>query len=142
MTSDKRPRSLSILTFLVFLQGVGFLAYGIYVISLEGWFTRGSSLLLSRFSPFVLINATSYNLVVILSALLLLLVGISLRRTKRWAWTAAISVQGLGLLFALLEYSNQRPNFIGMLFGIAIVIYLNQSEVQEILRGQIPEKHV
>jgi len=141
MSTAKSPRSLSILFFLYLLQGLGLLAYSIYMAILEGWLTRDPGVILGRFIPIALLNEMSYSLVMVLIAVLVLLVAISLRRIKRWAWTVAVFIQGISLLFALLEYSRHRPNYSGMLFSIAIVFYLNQADVQEAFRGAMLEQN-
>lgn len=141
MASARRPRSWSIVFTLILVQGIGVLVYGLYLAYLEGWLRRDPGTLPGRFLPFAFFKPVSYSLVLVLFALLALLLAISLHRTRWWAWTAAVSLQGINLLSALIEYLQQRPNYAGMLFGIVIVFYLNQSEVQEIFRGGRGEHH-
>ena len=141
MTSPSGPRSLSILITIYALQGLGLLAYGLYLISLEGWFYIDPGLPLGRLLPFAIIEEFSFGLTMVLIALLILLLAIALGRIKRWAWTFGIGLQGLSLLAALLEYLHHRPAYVAMVFGIVIVFYLNQAEVQDAFRGAISERN-
>jgi len=141
MTFAQRPRSLSIVLTLILLQGLGLLAYGLYLVYLEGWLARDPGTLLGRYLPFAIFKTISYSLVMVLFALLALLLASSLYRIKWWAWTAAISLQGFSMLSALIEYLSHRPNYTGMLISIALVFYLNQSEVQDVFRGSWRDQH-
>jgi len=101
----------------------------------QGWNADVHGFALYHYLPYVIPEYASFSLLIMLFSLLLLLVGISLRRQRGWAWMAAITLQGLSLLAGLIEYYNQRPNYLGMAISVLVVFYLNLSDIQEVFRG-------
>jgi hypothetical protein len=131
----QRPRSVIILAALQILQGLGLLGYGISLVVEKGWVLSAAAIAV-QYMPFAWFEGISSGVVLICLALFTLLIAIALLRLKSWAWMAAIAIQGLGLLAALIDYIRHRPNFIGMLLGIILVLYLNHREIQEVFRGK------
>lgn len=129
----QRPRSVVILVVLQVVQSLGLLGYGISLVLENGrLFGAGEGAL--QYMPFAWFEGLSSGVVLICLALVTLLVSVALLRLKSWAWMAAMTIQGLGLLAGLLGYIRNRPNYIGMLLGIILVLYLNNQEIQETFR--------
>ena len=63
-------------------------------------------------------------------------IAIALLRLRSWAWVAAMAIQGFGLFAALIGYLRATPNYVGMVFGIFLVFYLNQGEIQVAFRSR------
>jgi hypothetical protein len=129
----QRPRSVVILAVLQFLQSLGLLGYGISLV-VENGRVFGMPTGALQYMPFAWFEGLSSGVVLICLALVTLFVAVALLRLKSWAWMAAITIQGLGLLAALFGYIRHRPNYIGMLLGIILVLYLNNQEIQETFR--------
>jgi len=122
-----------ILVVLQIIQSLGLLGYGIsLVVENRRLFGAGGGAL--QYMPFAWFEGLSSGVVLICLALVTLLVSIALLRLKSWAWMAAMTIQGVGLLAGLLGYIRNRPNYIGMLLGIILVLYLNNQEIQETFR--------
>ena len=129
----QRPRSVVILVVFQIIQSLGLLGYGISLVLENGrLFGAGGGAL--QYMPFAWFEGLSSGIVLICLALVTLLVSIALLRLKSWAWMAAMTIQGVGLLAGLLGYIRNRPNYIGMLLGIILVLYLNNQEIQETFR--------
>lgn len=135
MQNTRQTRSLTILFWLLVIQGLSMLAAGSYGVINQGWLALIQRHSFYDYLPFVIPTDFSYSGLVLLLSLLLLLIGISVCRLKPWAWTSAMTLQGISLLSGLILYLNQRPNYPGMASSIVIVFYLNLSDVQEVLRG-------
>lgn len=129
----KRPGVVTIVAWLHILQSIGLLGYGINLVANNDW-VLGVVSGATQFIPFALVESMTSDVVLILLATLTLFVGIALLRLIRWAWVAAMTIQGLGLLAALIGYVSNRPNYLGMLVGIILVLYLNHAEVQAAFR--------
>jgi hypothetical protein len=126
---------VSILVGVQFLQGLALFGYGVFLTIVYGWpgiasLPEGASRLLSIYYEL----ASGFGL--LLFSLPIFLVAMALMRMKSWAWLAAMALQGLGLMVALLAYALGRPNYLAMLLGVLLVFYLNQQEVQAAFRGQ------
>jgi hypothetical protein len=69
-------------------------------------------------------------------ALLALGATVGFARLRRGGWVNAVLVQGGVLLIALLLYFGPRPAYAYgmMLFGIVMVLYLHQADVQTAFR--------
>lgn len=124
-----RTRSLIVLCLLQVVQSLGILGFAVFQFSIPAdSFLQNDTLL--RFSPFAWFSGISSGWFYLLLAGLLLLVAAALFRLRAWAWRAAITLQGVGLLAALLGYVRGAPNYVGMVMGILLVVYLNLDEVQ------------
>jgi hypothetical protein len=134
MQSKKfRPRSIGIATGLLVIQGLGLLGYGIYQLITHGW---GFSAVVRgwRYIPFPLFESLSSGIILTVLGAVTLLVAVAFLALTRYAWQAAMTLQGFGLLVGLINYLRHRPNYIGMALGVLLVLYLNHQEVQEAFR--------
>jgi hypothetical protein len=55
---------------------------------------------------------------------------IGLLRMRPWAWLMAMIVQGISLIVYLVDYIRGAPNYVGMIFAVFVVFYLNQRDIQ------------
>jgi hypothetical protein len=78
----------------------------------------------------------SISLLFIVLSAMAILAAISFLRTEQNAWTAAMLVQGLNLLMALILYFRGKPwyVYVMMLYSIPIVLYLNYHEVRVVFQ--------
>jgi hypothetical protein len=78
----------------------------------------------------------SVGLLFIVLSAMAILAAISFWRTEQNAWTAAMLVQGLNLLMALLLYFRGKPwyVYVMMLYSVPIVLYLNYHEVRVVFQ--------
>ncbi len=130
----KRPRSLVILVMLQVFQGLGLIFYSIYISRVYGWgFDRGEIQFL-EIAPFELFDVISSGFLFVTLGVISLFLAFALWMVKRWAWIAAMALQGLSLSAALLGYIRQNPNYVSMVLGILLVFYLNQQDVQMAFR--------
>jgi len=122
-----RPRPITILTLLLFLQAVGLFDFGLFFFNGLGIrYTLMMTTLLAE--P---VNTLIRGLVFGSLGLLALLAGIGFLRLWRTAWVVAMFLQGLCLVTALILYFDHKPAYVYLLMGYSIlmVIYLNYSEV-------------
>lgn len=128
------PLRIKLLSGLLFLQSLALLAFGVYLLTdVSNRFTDGVARA-SQYLPLAMFDMMLFSAVPLVLGLLGILVASALLRLKSWAWMGAMILQGVGLLAALVSYLQHRPNYIGMLFGIILVLYLNQQEVQAVFR--------
>jgi len=119
-----------ILFFLQVLQGLGLLAYSLYIGRRFGWgFERGEIQILD-IAPFEVFDVLSSGALYMGLAIITLMLAIALWMLKSWAWVASMALQGFSLFAALVGYLRQHPNYISMVLGILLVFYLNQQEIQ------------
>lgn len=128
-TRGERTRSLIIVALFQVLQSLAILAYGVYRISSSDPERLLGEYFL-RFTPFALFDGISSGWFFVLLSVLLLVVAAALFQMRAWAWKAAITLQGIGLMTALVGYMRGQPNYIGMVMGIILVLYLNLDDVQ------------
>lgn len=126
-----RPRSVVILIFLQVLQSLGLVGYSVYLVSFGGWSNREDPAHILSFVPFVIFSEAASGIVFMILGVLTFIVAISLYLSRQWAWLAAMSIQGLGLLAGIWVYLHGAPNYVGMALGILLVLYLNHHEVEE-----------
>jgi hypothetical protein len=71
-----------------------------------------------------------------LLGVLALAAAIGFFRVARGAWLLAVLVQGIDLALALVLYFADRPAFVYgmMVYGIVMVLYLHQADVQAAFR--------
>lgn len=134
----ERPRSVVILFFFQLAQGIILVAHGGYRVATAGWPSRNWEFSLD-FLARVLGQVITSGLGLLVLGLLALLIALQLLQMKNYAWLMAMSLQGVILLTSLIAYLRQEPNFIQMAFGIVLVFYLNQSEIQSVMRGRQDE---
>ena len=68
----------------------------------------------------------------ILLAIVLIGVIIGLWRYRRWAWFAAMVLQGIALIVGIWQYFHGGTPYINLLLNTLIVFYLNQRDVRRI----------
>jgi hypothetical protein len=134
----ERPRSVGILAGIQFLQSLSLLIYGLYKISRAGW---PSSRWEFSFDFFVsmLVQAVTSGVGLLVLGLLTGAVAFQLLRMTRYAWLLAMFLQGVILFTNLVAYIRQQPNYLLMASGVILVFYLNQNEVQAVMRGKQDE---
>ena len=116
-TSIQRPWALTACGRLIVLQGLGLL--GLFWFTTHGAFP---STLAEMWQP----GARG------LLGLLLALNGLALLRLRPGAWNAAMTLQGAGLLLALIPYFQGLRGFVilQLLYGATMVLYLNHPEIR------------
>ena len=134
LASDSR--SIIILAGLHLLQSLVLLGTGVYLVMTSGWIHHVRMGRAFQFLPLAVFEGMLSGLVMVVLAMFGFLIAYELLRLRKWAWLAAMSLQGLGLLAALYGYVIHRPNYVGMLMGIFLVFYLNQREIQAAYRGK------
>jgi hypothetical protein len=134
----ERPRSVAILAGIQFLQSLTLLIYGITRISSAGWPSSQWEFRLDFFVS-MLVQVVTSGVGLLVLGLLTAAIAFQLLRMTRYAWLMAMSLQGLILLTTLVAYLRQQPNHILMATGVILVFYLNQQEVQAVMRGRQDE---
>lgn len=124
------PRSLPILVALMVLQAIGLIGYGSVQFLAHGDSITAILAGVNRFIPFAVFTGISNGLVAVFLGLINLVIAVALSRLRHWAWIGALALQGVSLIAALMAYLSQRPNYISMVLGVVLVLYLNQSEIQ------------
>jgi len=126
----QRPRSLVILVMLQVAQGLGLLAFSLYLGRRFGWgFEKGEVQILD-IAPFEVFDIASVGALYLALAIITLILAIALWMLKPWAWITSMALQGFSLFAALISYLGHHPNYISMVLGILLVFYLNQQEIQ------------
>lgn len=126
-----RPRSLIILVFLQILQSLGLVGYSVYLVNFGGWNNTEDPAHILSYVPLVIFSEATSGIVFMVLGVLTFVIAISLYLSRRWAWLAAMGIQGIGLLAGIWVYLHGAPNYVGMVLGIILVLYLNQGEVEE-----------
>lgn len=90
---------------------------------------------------FLLISFVTTSFSYYLVALLAFLACLGFARLWQPAWLLAVSVQGLALLFALINYFGPRPLYVYALMASAIfmVVYLHHPDVQTAFAEHPPD---
>jgi hypothetical protein len=135
----RRPRSVSIIAWLHLVQSLVFLVFGAFLFEASSGLTI-RIITAIRLIPLAVFQSMISVLVMVILAVFGVFVAIALFRLKAWAWLAAMSLQGIGLVAALYGYITGRPNYVGMLIGLILVLYLNQYEVRIAFREQRDER--
>lgn len=136
----KRPRIVMLLRLLVFGQAAMFLTYfGLYAINTAGRLDflvvemlRGRRGPQGVVSLFLLIGTW------LVLGLMSVVVGVALRRSHTWAWSAALILEGAMLGLALEAYFNRRANalmYSAMAVAAVVVFMLNLRETQTFYRA-------
>jgi len=146
----KRPRTITILSWLLMLEALVMLALGVYHFSLSqgpqiltDWFSEligGRSPTLQSFFSQLAEKAAELgtetalfeSAALFLLTIFTLLTSYGFFRLWRIAWAQAIFVQGSSLLIALLLYFQSKPLhiYLLMLMGVFMTGYLNYANVQ------------
>jgi hypothetical protein len=127
----KRPWAVSAIGWLLVLEAAGWLA--IAALYVGPWVSR-LPFMPAEWLEQRLVRTT--GLIFCLLAVLALTSALGFFRMTRTAWLSAVLAQGLNLLLALLLYFSGRPAFVYplMLYGIFMVLYLHQADVQAAFR--------
>lgn len=134
-----RPRAVSILGWLLIIQGL--LALAIFGALLAVLLAVQAGALVVDLAALsdpadrspILLSAGAG-----LAAIFSLVSGVGLLRLQAWAWLLALITQGMLLLVALIDYWLGSPDFITMALGIAQVYLLNRADVQQAIRPTGP----
>jgi hypothetical protein len=134
----ERPRSVAILAGIQFLQSLTLLSYGIFWISMAGWPSSQWEFSLDFFVS-MLVQVVTSGVGLLVLGLLTGAVSFQLLRMTRYAWLMAMLLQGVILFTSLVAYIRQQPNYLLMASGVILVFYLNQNEIQAVMRGKLDE---
>ncbi len=138
-TRRRRPRALTILGWLLVLQGL--LALMIFSALLAVLFALQAGELVIDLAELsdpagrgpVLLSAGAG-----LAGVFSLVSGLGLLRRQAWAWLLALITQGLLLLVALVDYWMGSPDFLTLALGLVHVYLLNRADVQQAIRPAGP----
>jgi hypothetical protein len=127
----KRPRSVTLIGTALLLHGLGLTLFGGTLIGLilaweAGWLAPDSAAQVADLnlpSLLVLVSVAVQGIFGIVSS-------IGLLRMRPWAWLMAMIVQGISLIVYLVDYIRGMPNYVGMIFAVFVVFYLNQRDIQ------------
>jgi hypothetical protein len=133
-----RPRSVAILAGFQFLQSLILLIFGVFAISSSGW-SMGPWEFSLDFLVTSLVQVVTSGVGLLVLGLLSTAMALQLFRMTRYAWLFAMSLQGVILFTSLIAYLRQQPNYLLMASGVVLVFYLNQNEIQNVMRGKQDE---
>lgn len=127
----KRPRSVTLIGTALLLHGLGLTLFGGTLIGLilaleSGWLAADTAAQVAALhlpGLLTLVSITVQGIFGIVSS-------IGLLRMRPWAWLMAMIVQGISLIIYLVDYIRGTPNYIGMIFAVFVVFYLNQRDIQ------------
>lgn len=128
-----RPRSVSFVSWLIVLQGSGFLGAGALRILVDQRGDLGYEFLTpltSHGSTYLLLSGSVW----LLLGLLAFICALALWRMHKFGWVAAMLLQMTALIYALVVYLRGSSNYLAMIFGVVIVFILNNQEVQNAFR--------
>jgi hypothetical protein len=135
-TGVHRPRSVTILAALQILQSAALILQAA-AHSTETPLRLPPALLETlQIVPPDLVQSQVTDIVLVVLALAGLFTSLALLNMRLWAKQAAVLLQGLALLSSLVGYLRGTPNFLAMLIGVVIVLYLNQAEVHQAFRSR------
>ena len=113
--STERPLGVTILAVLQILGGLMMLVLGA----------------LATLAGLLFILFAIVGVVMVILGILGLIVGFGLWGLKSWAWTWAMIVNILGIIFGLFDIWN---NIISIVISLIIIIYLNQPDIKRRFR--------
>jgi len=127
----KRPRSVTLIGTALLLHGLGLTLFSGTLIGLilaweSGWLAPDNAAQVAALnlpSLLVLVSVAVQGIFGIVSS-------IGLLRMRPWAWLMAMIVQGISLIVYLVDYIRGAPNYVGMIFAVFVVFYLNQRDIQ------------
>jgi hypothetical protein len=134
----KRPRSVTILVVFQLLQSITLMAYGGYRLVVAGWPSQAWEFSLD-FLAAALVQVITSGAGLLVLGMLTFIIALQLFWMRRYAWLMAMSLQGIILLTSLIAYLRHEPRYILMASGVILVFYLNQNEIQSVLRGRQEE---
>lgn len=134
----ERPRSVTILVVFQLLQSLTLLAYGGYRLATAGWPSQAWEFSLD-FLAAALVQVITSGAGLLVLGTLTFIIALQLIGMRSYAWLMAMSLQGVILLTSLIAYLRHEPKFILMASGVILVFYLNQNEVQSVMRGRQEE---
>lgn len=146
------PRAVCIVALLLVVQAAALLGFGlVHSVAIHAlpwldaervgqWIAAAPVDLSGVWARLLEIGARSSHLTILFVPLGLMafLSALGFCRRRLFVWTAAMTVQSIHLLCALILYFTSRPVYtsILMLYGILMVIYLNYSEVANAFHSQ------
>lgn len=132
-----RPGSVTILSWLLVLEGLGMILVGAINLGARNfaWDLAIEERLFDL--PFVLQGGAF-----LIVGWFALVVAVGFYRMWRQAWLYATSLQGMTLLVALIIYFRTRPIYVYpmMIFGIFMVLYLVNHDVRAAFESRRPEE--
>jgi hypothetical protein len=138
-TRWRRPRALSILGWLLVLQGLLALAiFGALLAVLLAVQAGDLVIELAELSDPVGRGPVLLSAGAGLTAIFSLVSGLGLLRLQAWAWLLALITQGVVLLVALVDYWLGSPDFLTLALGVMHVYLLNRADVQQAIRPAGP----
>jgi len=132
-TRPKRPLAITLVGLLAVLAAAASIAHGLFELWLAGMLSTAQPpppLLDPRWSE--LWRPLARGVVDIGVGLVLLIIGISLLRLRRWSWVALMVWTTIGLAIGLVRYYLDQPNYVAMAFNVLVVLALNQRDVQSV----------
>jgi len=133
---SKRPFGVYAITALLLLGVVaGVLEILRVQIELFGFWQTADEVLrdysgLTELAAYLFIDSRLIIMANTLVIVFLLLLISGLWRMKRWAWLLVMIFTGANLIFALIRYFNDNPDYLSMLINVAVTFYLNDRDVQ------------
>ena len=112
--------------------------FGVFVISSSGW-SMGQWEFSLDLLVTALVQVVTSRVGLLVLGLLSAAMALQLFRMTRYAWLFAMSLQGVILFTSLIAYLRQEPNYLLMASGVVLVFYLNQNEIQSVMRGKQDE---
>jgi hypothetical protein len=132
----KRPQSITIIGTVLLLQGLLLSLFPGVLIGLL--IAKNLDVLPAELST-TLETLDVPDLLVIASALVIGVFGvvssIGLLRLRSWGWLMVMIVQGVNMIVNLITYLRGNADnltYLGMLFSVVIVLYLNQHEIKQV----------
>jgi len=107
--------------------------------ALQGWSEHGPSNPQSLVSLWLLVSTWAFL------GLASMVIAVGLRGRKRWAWAAAMVVEGVILVLALEAYLSRGASILhygAMGLAVVIVFMLNQREIQVYYRTSHEEEEL
>jgi hypothetical protein len=127
----KRPRSVTLIGTALLLHGLGLTVFGGTLIGLIlahewGWLPPDNTAQVAALQLPGLLTLVS----IAVQGIFGIVSSIGLLRMRPWAWLMAMIVQGISLIIYLVDYIRGAPNYVGMIFAVFVVFYLNQRDIQ------------
>jgi len=122
------------------LQSLSLIGLGIYQLIQYGWPPPEQPAQPAGILQWLRIELATSSLGLIIFGGITLLISLALLRLKNWAWLTSMSIQGWMLLAALIAYARNHPNYLMMVLGVVVVLYLNQQDVQAAFRRKPGEE--
>lgn len=132
-TRRRRPRAVSFVASVLVVEALVVVVIGAAMASAElASMPPTTEVPDSAFEPyFGSLPGLGLALVIVVAGGGLALASVGLLHLREWAWTLAMSLQGLGLADALYNTYHGQPQHLTLAVGSFVVLVLNQREVRE-----------